>query len=161
MIKKIITLFFTVAIVLCNCKTAGAQAKTIVKPPVSQQLYNEIAQMDSVLFDAYNSQNINKMKTCFSKDLEWYQDNGGLILYDQVFKNFENILARPEKITRKLINGSMEVYPIKNYGAIQTGEHLFCHKENGKDDCGTFKFIMLWQKKDGDLKITRVISYDH
>ncbi len=159
--KKIITLFLVVIIGFCNVSTINAQIKAIVKPPVSQALYNEIAHMDSVLFDAYNTQNVDKMKTCFSKDLEWYQDNGGLILYDQVFKNFEKILVRPEKITRQLINGSMEVYPIKNYGAIQSGEHLFCHKENGKDDCGTFKFMMLWQKTDGDWKITRVISYDH
>ena len=159
--KKIVTILLVIAINTYNISTPFAQVKAIGKPPVSQPLYNEIAQMDSVLFDAYNSQNLNKMKTYFSKDLEWYQDNGGLILYDQVFKNFESILARPEKITRQLIKGSMEVYPIKKYGAIQTGEHLFCHKENGKDDCGTFKFIMLWQKKEGEWKITRVISYNH
>jgi hypothetical protein len=117
--------------------------------------------MDSVLFNAYNTQNLDKMKDCFSSDLEWYQDNGGLILFEQVFKNFEGILARPEKITRSLVQGSMEVYPIKGYGAIQTGEHLFCHKENGKDNCGIFKFMMIWQKKDGQWKITRVVSYDH
>ena len=23
---------------------------------------------------------------------------------------------------------------------MEIGEHRFCHKENGKDDCGTFKF---------------------
>ena len=158
--KKIITLLLIVMLVL-GFTISNAQPPTIGKPPVSQVLFNQIAQLDSLLFAAYNNQDITTMKSLFSKDLEWYQDNGGLLYYDQVFKNFENILQRDSKINRTLVKGSLSVFPIKNYGAVETGEHRFCHKENGKDDCGTFKFMMLWQKKDGEWKITRVISYDH
>ena len=157
--KKITTLLLVTMAFGLN--RINAQTQLITKPPVSQALYNQIAQLDSLLFAAYNSQDIATMKSYFSKDLEWYQDNGGLIYYDQVFKNFESILQRDSKITRTLVKGSLSVFPIKDYGAVQTGEHLFCHKENGKDDCGVFKFIMLWQKKDSEWKITRVISYDH
>ena len=34
-------------------------------------------------------------------------------------------------------------------------------KENGKDDCGTFKFAMIWRKDDETWKLSRVISYGH
>ncbi len=156
--KTISLLLLTLVLGLAN---SNAQTQATTKPPVSQALYNQIAQLDSLLFAAYNNQDIATMKSYFSKDLEWYQDNGGLIYYDQVFKNFESILQRDSKINRTLVKGSLTVFPIKDYGAVQTGEHLFCHKENGKDDCGVFKFIMLWQKKDNEWKITRVISYDH
>ncbi len=44
---------------------------------------------------------------------------------------------------------------------MEIGAHQFCHEENGKMDCGTFQFLMIWQKKDGEWKITRVASYDH
>ncbi|MNC99919.1 hypothetical protein D3C83_183680 [compost metagenome] len=53
------------------------------------------------------------------------------------------------------------MYPIPGYGAMEVGVHRFCHVENGKEDCGNFKFVHIWQKKDGQWKITRVVSYDH
>ena len=159
--KKIITLLLVSLLIGYAASNAQTPTPTTAKPPVSQALYNQITQLDSLLFAAYNSQDITIMKSLFSKDLEWYQDNGGLLNYDQVFKNFESILQRDSKITRTLVKGSLSVFPIKDYGAVETGEHRFCHIENGKDDCGVFKFMMLWQKKDNKWKITRVISYDH
>jgi hypothetical protein len=59
------------------------------------------------------------------------------------------------------VEGSLEVHPIKDFGAIHIGKHTFCHWENEKNDCGTFKFLMIWQKKNGGWKISRVVSYDH
>jgi hypothetical protein len=61
----------------------------------------------------------------------------------------------------------LEVYPIKDYGAIEIGAHRFCHKEKGNDaspartDCGTFKFAMVWRKIGDSWKISRVLSYGH
>ncbi len=130
-----------------------------------QELYKEIAHLDSVLFNAFNTQDITTMKTLFTEDLEWYQDNGGLLSYKTVMTNFESMFERFKNlntpIRRDLVEGSLEVHPIKDYGAIHVGKHTFCHWENGKNDCGTFKFLMIWQKKDGVWKISRVASYDH
>lgn len=124
-------------------------------------LYNEIAHMDSVLFNAFNSQDAKTIGNIFDKSLEFYHDKGGLSNYAQNVEATKNLFAANNGLKRKLVEGSLEVYPINNYGAIQTGEHTFCHKENGRDDCGTFKFMHVWQKKDGVWKITRVVSYDH
>jgi hypothetical protein len=33
--------------------------------------------------------------------------------------------------------------------------------ENGKNECGTFRFVHIWKKKDGESKISRAISYSH
>ena len=130
-------------------------------PSASQQLYNEIERMDGVLFDAFNAQNLNKLKTLFTDDLEFYQDNEGLALYQQTMKDFKSMFEQKNKVRRELVKGSMEVYPIKNYGAIEIGIHKFCHIENGKEECGTFKFVHVWQNKNGEWKISRVISYNH
>jgi hypothetical protein len=62
---------------------------------------------------------------------------------------------------RDLVPGTLEVYPIKGYGAIEIGAHRFCHKEDGKDDCGVFKFVQIWQKQESGWKVTRVVSYGH
>jgi ketosteroid isomerase-like protein len=130
-------------------------------PSASRQLYDEIERMDGVLFDAFNTQNLSKLKTLFTDDLEFYQDNEGLALYQQTMKDFKSMFEQKNKLRRELVKGSLEVYPIKNYGAIEIGLHKFCHIENGRNECGTFKFVHVWKNKGGEWKISRVISYDH
>lgn len=129
--------------------------------PTSITLYQEIAKMDSVMFNAFNRQDFKTFKALFTEDLEWFQDNDGLVAYETVFQNFENTFKRDYKLTRELVKGSLEVHPIKNYGAIEIGEHQFKHIENGKEEIGTFKFLMIWKFDNNQWKISRVISYDH
>ena len=124
-------------------------------------LFNKVASLDSSLFAAYNSKNLDLMKTYFTSDLEWYQDNGGLIDFDKVFSNFQSIFDRDYDLKRNLIKVSLEVHPIEGYGAIEIGKHQFKHIENGKLEIGTFKFLMIWKNDKGNWKISRVISYDH
>jgi ketosteroid isomerase-like protein len=97
----------------------------------------------------------------FTNDIEFYHDTGGLTNYVQTKENFGKLFANTPDIRRDLVKGSLEVYPIKDYGAIEIGEHVFCHKENGKDDCGTLKFTMVWRKDGDSWKVSRVISYGH
>jgi hypothetical protein len=130
-------------------------------PANSNDLYNEIAHMDSVLFNAFNNRDMEKFKTLFTTDLEFYHDKGGLTDYNYSIQSFASTIAQNNGLKRELVKGSLEVYPIKDYGAIQIGAHTFCHMENGKEDCGTFKFVHLWKKINNEWKITRVISYDH
>jgi len=146
-------------IIMSLLQAVHAQEKKVAQ--TSQELYNEIAHADSVLFGYFNTQNFVPFKAMFTKDLEWFQDNGGLENYDLVFKNFKQMLSRPYKLTRQLVSGSLEVHPIKDYGAIEIGTHQFKHMENGKEETGTFKFLMIWKKTNGQWKISRVVSYDH
>ncbi|MEO5682321.1 MAG: nuclear transport factor 2 family protein [Chitinophagaceae bacterium] len=148
---------------------AGAVAQDAgnLKPkpyaPVSKALYAEIAHMDSVMFNAFNEYNLEKLQATFSSDLEFYHDKGGLNDFTQTMQNFKTLFEKNKNtgLRRDMVPGSLEVYAINNFGAVEICAHRFCHKENGKDDCGVFKNIMLWQKKDGQWKVTRVISYDH
>lgn len=141
---------------------AGALAQNEKKEVISEnELFNKIASLDSMLFNAYNSKNLDLMKTFFTKDLEWYQDNGGLINFERVFINFQSIFNREYDLKRNLVKESLEVHPIKDYGAIEIGKHQFKHIENGKLEVGTFKFLMIWKNDQGSWKISRVISYDH
>ena len=156
--KKLLTLFLSISI----CSTALAQNQTERKVTITDNaLFIKIAQLDSALFDAYNSKNLNLLKTFFTKDLEWYQDNGGLMAYDEVFTNFQSIFNKDYDLKRNLIEGSLVVHPIKGFGAIEIGQHQFKHIENGKLEVGTFKFLMIWRNDNGNWKISRVISYDH
>ena len=129
--------------------------------PVSKELYDIIFQKDNAMFNAFNARELEKLKTILGKDLEVFQDNTVVRNYQQTIEAFTDLFNKDYVLKRELLKGSMEVYPIKDYGAIQTGKHMFCHTENGKLDCGTFKFVQTWQKKNGEWKVTRIITYDH
>jgi len=156
--KRSFVIFICLSFCYCSFAQNNNENKVTDKESV---LYKKIAQLDSALFSAYNSKNLNQMKTYFTKDLEWYQDNGGLIDFEKVFANFQSIFNRDYTLTRSLIKESLEVYPIEGYGAIEVGSHQFKHMENGKLEVGTFKFLMIWKNDKGNWKISRVISYDH
>lgn len=148
-----------IVILLCSSQFVFAQ-KSINS---EQSLYAEIAQLDSLMFAAFNAHDAQKLGAFFSKDLEFYHDKGGLDDYTQTMDKLKSLFEknRENGLRRDIVQGSLEVYPIKDYGAVETCRHQFCHIENGKDDCGIFKNIMIWRKKNDQWKVTRVISYDH
>ena len=127
----------------------------------AQRLFDEISHMDSVMFDAFNAHDVDRLRKLFAEDLEFYHDTGGLLSYSQVIEGFKSNFEKNNGLRRDLVKGSLEVYPIKDYGAIEIGTHRFCHIEHGKEDCGVFKFVHVWQKMDGNWKVTRVVSYGH
>jgi Domain of unknown function (DUF4440) len=126
-----------------------------------QKLYNEILKQDSIMFAGFNQKDVNKLASFFSKDLEFFHDKSGLTGFEHNIKALSDIVNRFPDMNRQLVPGSAVVYPIPNYGAILEGKHKFCHTENSKLDCGTFKFLHIWQWKDNSWKVTRIISYDH
>jgi hypothetical protein len=132
-----------------------------VAQSVKDSLYKEIAHMDSILFNAFNARDVEKFKSLFTEDLEFYHDKGGLTNYEHTINFMKETAKNNNGLKRDLVKGSLEVYPIPGYGAMEIGEHRFCHLENGKQDCGTFKFVHIWEKKNGEWKISRVVSYDH
>jgi len=137
----------------------GIQAFDDIKSQA--ELDKAVAALDAVLFDSYNRCDLEKFASFFAEDVEFYHDQGGVTLgraalTDSVKKNICG------KVTRELVPGSLQVYYMKGYGAVEIGVHRFHHP--GHDDTepvGEAKFIHLWQYKDGAWKITRVISFDH
>ena len=156
---RIKALLYALLISMLLTISVSAQEKKVAH--TSSELFKEIERADSIMFQAFNRQDMTTFKAMFTEDLEWFQDNGGLIPYKTVFENFANTFKNENKLSRVLVKGSLEVHPIKDYGAIQIGSHQFRHFENGKEEVGTFKFLMIWNKKDGQWKISRVVSYDH
>ena len=124
-------------------------------------LYDEILQMDSMLFEAFNNSDIQKTKEIFDPDLEFYHDKGGVTNYDQAIENTRRLFESNTGLRRELIVESMHVYPVAGYGAIQVGKHRFCHPENGIMDCGVFDFLHIWKKGDVSWTLARVVSYGH
>lgn len=142
----------------------AAVAQTKQTPRQQKELYDRIAAMDAALFAAYNKCDIDRVGTFFADDLEFYHEKGGLTLTrDATLAVMRKNLCGPDsnRVRRELVEGSMEVRPIGTYGAVQAGEHRFYLTMKGQAEKidGIGKFVMLWREKDGEWKITRVISY--
>jgi Domain of unknown function (DUF4440) len=141
--------------------SASVKAQAAPSSTVKDPLFQTIASLDTALFDAVNHCELKMLETFVTDDLEFYHDKTGLAVGKQDFldKAKNNLCG---KVTRELVPGSLEVYPLNGYGAVEIGVHRFHHP--GHEDTmsvGEAKFIHVWQHKDGAWKISRVISYDH
>jgi hypothetical protein len=155
-LPKLLLLFPVLA--LCFVR-ADAQALESIKS--QEELDKTIASLDTALFDSYNRCDLERFGAFFADDVEFYHDQGGVTLgkaalTDSVKKNICG------KVTRELVPGTLQVYYMKGYGAVEMGVHHFHHPGHEETEpVGEGKFIHLWQYKDSAWKITRVISYDH
>ena len=164
-LKLIITFILTITILGSACSTAKKNLGTQVKDhsPVSKELHDSIAYLDSVFFNAFNTRSLEKLKPLLSENLEFYHDLGGVTNYNQNIDAFRKTFESDRMVRRELVRGSLEVYPIKDYGAVETGIHRFYATEKGQEEklSSEAKFVHVWQKKDGQWKISRIISYGH
>jgi len=136
-----------------------AQTQRTANP--DDDLLRTIAALDTAVFDAYNRCDLEKLGSFFAEDLEFYHDQSGLTRSRQrLVEAVKNNICG--KVTRELVPGTLEVYPLKGYGAVEIGVHRFHHPgRESTEPVGEAKFIHLWQNEDGAWKITRVISFDH
>ena len=134
------------------------QAQTVTS---SDSLLKTIQSLDTQLFEAYNHCDLQKFRSLLADDLEFYHDIGGFSRGPQAtVEGVKNNICG--KVTRELVQGTLEVYPIANYGAVEIGVHRFHHPGHENTEAvGEAKFVQLWQKQNGVWKLTRVISFDH
>lgn len=131
---------------------------------LNNPLYDTIARCDSLLFSAMNSRNLNLIKSMYSKTLEFYHDKGGMMNYDKIIQiNSENFAKENEFVRRELNKETLRIYTIGDFGAIEIGSHNFYTKLIGQEEKLTASpdFVQIWQKENGQWKVTRVISYGH
>ncbi len=111
---------------------AGAQGEP---RPASGELYKTITALDSALFEAYNACDLAKLGSFFAEDVEFYHDAGGLTTSRQaVLAAIENNVCG--RVRRELVAGTIEVYPVPGYGAIETGTHRFYNRSGGTEEGG-------------------------
>jgi ketosteroid isomerase-like protein len=134
-----------------------------VLPTASDALVSTIAALDSAMFAAFNTHDADRLGAFFTPDLEFYHDKTGLAGYDSTMASFRALFSRNAStgLRRELVPGTLEVYPLGDFGLLEICKHRFCHTENGKEECGTFRNIMIWRKDSTGYKVSRVISYDH
>jgi hypothetical protein len=157
-----ISLLTIIIIVFANCTSSKKTTYQLTKnyKPDNQQLYDTIVKLDSIFFDAYNTCTINleKYSSFYADNLEFYHDQGGLMTSKQgVIDATKKYICG--KVTRELVKGSIEVYPIKDFGAVEIGLQKF---HNNEEPVGTpskiGRFMIIWENKNNEWKISRVVS---
>lgn len=143
------------------CTSVSAQTHNELAIPeyvaVDMPLHEAIVAMDNTFFTAYNQCDMETQAAIYAEEIEFFHDKGGLM----TSKN--DILAATEryicgKVTRELVAGSVEVYPIANYGAVEIGFHKFYNNQEPDAPSIPSKFIMMWHEVEGQWRISKVIS---
>ena len=131
--------------------------------PAPGPLPDTIAALDTAVFDSFNHCSapgqLQRHAGYFAPDVEFYHDTGG------VTWNRDDMIANTEKYVcgnyrRELVPGTLKVYPIKDFGAIEQGVHRFCQIKSGECE-GMADFVIIWRNQGGKWQITRVLSYGH
>ena len=134
-------------------------ASTLVKGQETQdsELYNTIIELDKTYFKAYNECDMKTQSEFYDDDIEFYHDKGGLATdKTELLKSIERNICG--KVTRTLIEESVEVHPIKGFGAVQIGMHKFYNNQEPDAISKPKKFIVVWKKTDSKWLMSRVIS---
>ncbi|WP_299247309.1 nuclear transport factor 2 family protein [uncultured Lacinutrix sp.] len=157
-ITKICT-YLIIVTVAFSCKRAEEDKSVSINEYVleDQELYNTIKALDAKYFNAYNTCDIETQSEMVPDNFEFYHDKGGLMTskidFLEALKN--NICG---KVKRTLVEGSVEVYPINNYGAVQIGYHTFFNNQEPDAVSKPSKFIVIWKKENDSWKMSRVVS---
>lgn len=160
--KLRLLLILVIAICATSCISVHTKSKQTVVThekyvPVDQELYNTIVALDAEFFEAYNTCDLETQDRLISEDLEFFHDKGGLATSKaQIMEAMKNNICG--KVTRMLIKGSIEVYPIKGYGAVQFGEHKFFNNQEPTAKSIPSKFVTIWKNNNGNWQMTRIIS---
>lgn len=153
-----LTAFFTLLVVMAVSMAASAQTQEIPPyKPQSQELYNTILHMDSVYFNAYNTCDMATQAAVLADSMEFYHDKGGLMTSKKDFLAAikANICG---KVTRVLVKGSIEVYGIAGFGAVEIGYHRFINHQESETPSGPGRFVAIWRFKDNKWQLYRVAS---
>ncbi|HEY0656425.1 MAG TPA: nuclear transport factor 2 family protein [Chryseosolibacter sp.] len=151
--KRILPLLTLAALVLVLHSAFRSRGSV----PSAPTLYDTIVALDARWEDAYNHCKMEVMEELISEDLEFYHDQGGLLTSKQklneALKN--NICG---KVKRELKQGSIEVYEIKGFGAVEMGMHGFLPSNSTGPADHYAKFVHVWKRQNGKWQITRVVS---
>lgn len=136
----------------------------------SDKLYDEIARMDSLYFSALNDCDLEGYASILSEDFELIHDQGVYVASKDEQMEEIGVFCGSEQrsrqhLRRELVEGSLMVYPMHVYGALQVCDHVFyLQLDDGTEKVVSIaKMTALWKLVDlidREWKLTRVISYD-
>jgi len=160
-----------VAVALVSIAWATPGVAQRAGPAQTQKLTDEIAAADQALFSAFFDRcDVEALAKMVTDDFEFFHDKDGFS--SKSGKEFIDAIAgtcarqktgEDYRARRELVPGTLKVYPLNNYGAVETGVHRFFQLLPGKPEklVEISQFTQVWKKEESGWKLARVISYDH
>lgn len=149
-----VKVLFAVLFVAC---TAFGQAEEPKAADPAKEMFDQLAEKDRMLFDAvFSTCDLKALANLVTEDFEFYHDKSGLnaTSREQFVQAIGTWCERRKAgldhhSKRVLDEGSLAVYPLNNYGAIQVGVHRFYALREGKVEGGgeVAKFTHVWKKE--------------
>jgi len=101
--------------------TSARPARAAYLPmPTGKQLTRTVAKLDASLFTAYNDCDLASFARHIAPDIQFYHDKSGLTVgRSKLIATIRTNICG--KLRRVLVPGTLAVYPIPGYGALETG----------------------------------------
>jgi Domain of unknown function (DUF4440) len=123
-------------------------------------LFDSLTVADSLLFDAFYVRcDADATIAMYTADAEFYHDRNGVKVGAAALDAFRNNCPRDKGVRRVIVPGTVRVYGIAGYGAVQLGRHRFIESDGAV--ATEAKFIQLWQRTPLGWRATKTISVDH
>jgi len=128
-----------------------------------------IRQADAALFAAvFDRCDTDAVAAMLTGDFRFVHDKDGESSRAKFLANLKGHCDRVKTAEdfparRELVDGSLEVWPINNYGALEVGVHRFYARLPGKPETltETGNFMILWKQEGGKWLMAESISYGH
>lgn len=117
----------------------------------------KILSLDSLFFSAYNQCDTVTQRELYADGIQFFHDKNGLTeSKDEIMASTIKYICG--KVERELVPGSVEIYPIKDYGAIEIGLHRFINKAEDGEVSPNYKFIIFWKNNNGKWVMEKIVS---
>jgi len=134
-------------------------------------LLEEVLKADLEFFKAFfDDCDVETVRRYVTDDFEMFHDKSGrAITSGEQFVTITKEKCQRQRdgidflSTRELLRESVKVFPINNYGAVETGTHRFyaVSKDKTRRLTETSQFTHVWKEENGQWRLARVLSYDH
>lgn len=160
--NKPIALLIAAAFLTMEGVACAANQPTVADSSANA-LFDTVAALDTAVFDAFNHcsdpAQLQRHASYFAPDVEFYHDTGGVTWTRKAMlaNTANNVCGH---FRRELVPGTLKVYPIRDFGAIEQGVHRFCQLKTNACE-GMADFVIVWRHEGGTWQITRALSYGH
>ena len=142
-------------------KTNPTDIKEITIPkyiPANQALHETIVALDKLYWEAYNKGDSITLFNLMTDDHEFYHDIGGPTFSKEKMKvRLRNFINLNDGVVGKTVEGTMEVYELPDYGALQLSYRRFYDKKN-PEWTAPARAIVLWKNTPNGWLRSRVVS---
>jgi hypothetical protein len=148
-----------------------ALAAAAVELPKGAELDRAIAARDAELFHlVFEECDPPRLRTMVDPGFEMFHDKDGFVarsgedfIADYAKSCEEKKAPDAWRSRREIVAGTMRVYPVRGYGAIEEADHVFYERQGDGPEklVGKAHLVHVWALSEQGWRIARALSYGH